>query len=167
MTDDDKELYKAAVVAGVTDEFATMYQDAARYRWLRNAERLSASMMMLCGEALDKKIDSAMLVTANVELTGAARLHRVASSDRRERGRPAGSASFPQERNMKRIDYFWPRALVQITGIVFVTQLIFELSGIGTRKPEFEWVIYACGAAFLASGSYAMAVIAINTWRSK
>lgn len=68
---------------------------------------------------------------------------------------------------MKRIDYFWPRALVQITGIVFVTQVLLELSGIGTRKPEFEWVIYACGAAFLASASFAMAVIAINVWRSK
>lgn len=66
---------------------------------------------------------------------------------------------------MKRIDYFWPRALVQITGIVFVTQMIFELSGIGARKPGFEWVIYACAAAFFASLMYAGAAIAINAWR--
>ncbi len=31
----------------------------------------------------------------NVQVTGAARLHRAASSDRRERGRPAGYASLP------------------------------------------------------------------------
>ncbi len=67
---------------------------------------------------------------------------------------------------MKRIDYFWPRAAVQITGIVFVTQMLFELSGIGTRKPGFEWVIYACASAFMASLMYAGAAIAINAWRS-
>lgn len=68
--------------------------------------------------------------------------------------------------NVKRIDYYWPRVLCQITGIVFATQLLFEVSGIGTRKPGFEWVIYACAAAFTASIMYAGAAIAINAWRS-
>jgi hypothetical protein len=37
--------------------------------------------------------DSVMSETPNVEVTGAARLHRAASSDRRERGRPPGWAA--------------------------------------------------------------------------
>jgi hypothetical protein len=62
---------------------------------------------------------------------------------------------------MKRTDYFWPRISVQIyTGIVFVTQMIVEF--LGARLPGFEWVIYACAAAFFASLSYAFLVIIIN-----
>lgn len=65
----------------------------------------------------------------------------------------------------KRIDYFWPRIAVQITGIVFATQMIFELSGNITRLPGFEWVIYACAWAFFASLLYAGLVIVINATR--
>lgn len=71
---------------------------------------------------------------------------------------------------MNLIDYFWPRALCQITGIVFLSQLIIEVTGIATRKPEYDWVIYACGAAFLASLIFAVAVVFINAlrvWRNE
>ena len=68
---------------------------------------------------------------------------------------------------MERIDYFCARVIVKITGIVFVTQLIFEVSGIATRKHGFEWVIYAGAGAFGASLLYAAALILINAWRSR
>jgi hypothetical protein len=32
---------------------------------------------------------------------------------------------------MKRIDYFWPRAATQISGIVFISQAIIEVIGGG------------------------------------
>ena len=57
--------------------------------------------------------------------------------------------------------------LVQITGIVFASQLVIELSGIVTRKPGMEWVVPACAVAFLSSLIYAAAVVAINAWREK
>lgn len=66
---------------------------------------------------------------------------------------------------MKKIDYFWPRALCQITGIVFLTQVPIELSN--ARLPGFEWVIYACGAAFLAALLYAATVVVVNANRSR
>lgn len=68
---------------------------------------------------------------------------------------------------MKRIDYFWARMLVQITGIVFVTQLVIEVLGIAARKPGMEWVVPVCAAAFFASLLYAAAVVVINAWREK
>lgn len=68
---------------------------------------------------------------------------------------------------MKKIDYFLARTLVQVSGIVFVTQLVIEVAGIATRKPGMEWVVPACAAAFFASLLYAAAVVAINAWREK
>jgi len=81
MTDDDKAMYRSAVVTGNLDEFAILYKDAARYRWLR--ERLMAADFdwQDSGECAlvfawpkdcavsgncDATIDGAMLVTANV-----------------------------------------------------------------------------------------------------
>lgn len=66
---------------------------------------------------------------------------------------------------MKHIDYFWPLSLCRVTSIVFLSQLILELSGVATRKPEYDWVIYACGAAFFASLLFAAAVVFINALR--
>lgn len=68
---------------------------------------------------------------------------------------------------MKRYDYFWARASIQITGIVFVSQLITELSGIAVREPGFEWVIYACGVAFFAAILYSFILILLNTRNRK
>lgn len=68
---------------------------------------------------------------------------------------------------MKRIDYYWPRAAVKITGIVFLSQIVMEVSGIASRKPEFWWVIYACTAAFAASIAWSVLAVLINTWCAK
>lgn len=67
---------------------------------------------------------------------------------------------------MRKHDYFVARALVQITGIVFLSQLVLEASGAIARKPGLEWVIYACGAAFAASVLYSVALIVLNARKS-
>jgi hypothetical protein len=66
----------------------------------------------------------------------------------------------------KRYDYFWARAATQITGIVFLSQLALEVSGVIIREPGLEWVIYACGAAFAASVLYSVTLIALNARKS-
>jgi hypothetical protein len=65
----------------------------------------------------------------------------------------------------KRYNYYLARNLIVITGILFLIQLIFEF--IGNRKPDFEWVIYVCGAAFLLSLIYSLILIILNTRISK
>ena len=65
---------------------------------------------------------------------------------------------------MKRLDYFWARALLTITGIVFMSQMVVEMGGPAPRKPGFEWVIYACGGAFGAALLYAAALVLLNAW---
>ena len=60
-------------------------------------------------------------------------------------------------------DYFWARALVSITGIVFVSQLMLEPFVV--RKAGFENTVYWCGAAFTFALLYSMALILINAWR--
>jgi hypothetical protein len=62
----------------------------------------------------------------------------------------------------KKYDYFWAIEITEITGIVFVSQLVIEVSGIAQRKSGFEWVIYACGAAFACSLLYSAALILMN-----
>ena len=68
---------------------------------------------------------------------------------------------------MKRIDYFWPRAAVQVTGIVFVSQLIVTATGIPVRKPEYWWVIYACAAAFVLALVCSLGAVLINAMCSR
>lgn len=68
---------------------------------------------------------------------------------------------------MKKYDYFWARAFIQITGVVFISQLIIELSGIAVRKSGFEWVVYACGAAFFAAILYSFTLVLLNTRNRK
>lgn len=65
----------------------------------------------------------------------------------------------------KRLDYYWPRAAIQITGIVFITQSVMEFSGVATRRPGFEWAYPACGIAFAIACIYTMAILCINTKR--
>jgi Ni,Fe-hydrogenase I cytochrome b subunit len=62
---------------------------------------------------------------------------------------------------MKRYDYFWARIATQLTGIVFITQLLIEVAG-AQRKPGFEWVVLACGGAFAVAVFYSLALIALN-----
>ena len=63
---------------------------------------------------------------------------------------------------MKRYDYFWARILTNITGIIFFTQAIFELSGLLTRLPGYEWVLTACGIAFGAALLYSLILTVLN-----
>jgi hypothetical protein len=67
---------------------------------------------------------------------------------------------------MKKYDYFVARTLLKITGIVFLSQLMLEVSDVISRKPGLEWVIYACGAAFTASLIYSVALILLNAIKS-
>jgi hypothetical protein len=53
-----------------------------------------ASHMLNASSGIFGKNSRGSTITPNVELTGAARLHRAASSDRRERGRAQGYAAF-------------------------------------------------------------------------
>lgn len=65
---------------------------------------------------------------------------------------------------MKRLSYYPPRAAVIITGIVLISQIVVEMGGPVSRKPEFWWVIYACAGAFVLSALYAIAAVVWNTW---
>jgi hypothetical protein len=67
---------------------------------------------------------------------------------------------------VKLYDYFWARAFFKTTGIVFGMQLFFEMSGIVNRKPQFDWVIYACAFAFGLSLIWSAALILVNAWRT-
>ena len=84
-----------------TVEAEQIRREAARYRWLRDRMMAADFDWQESGDCAlvfewpkecavsgncDATIDAAMLVTANVELTGAARLYRAASSERSERG---------------------------------------------------------------------------------
>lgn len=62
---------------------------------------------------------------------------------------------------MKRVGYFIPRVGVQITGIVFMTQVVTEV--IATRKQGFEWVLPASAIAF---GLAVAAGVACVVWNS-
>ena len=61
---------------------------------------------------------------------------------------------------MKRIDYFWPRAALQISGIVLLTQVLVEF--ICVRKEGFDWVLPACALAFALSCTWVMTAIVIR-----
>jgi len=66
---------------------------------------------------------------------------------------------------MKRIDYFWPRAIFQITWVVLLTQTIVEL--LGARKSGYEWVMPVCGIAFSISAIWVCFVIVWNAIRAR
>jgi hypothetical protein len=65
---------------------------------------------------------------------------------------------------MKRLSYYPARAAVKITSIVLISQIMVEMGGPVSRKPEFWWVIYACAGAFVLSALYAIAVVVRNAW---
>jgi len=67
----------------------------------------------------------------------------------------------------KRYAYFVARQLTIITGVVFVSQLILEISGLITRKPDFGWIIYACAGAFILSIFYSIVLILLNVRHDK
>ena len=66
---------------------------------------------------------------------------------------------------MKKIDYFFPRSAVIITGIPFVSICISEM--LGTLEPGHEWVLTAWAGAFAASVLWAIGCIVWNAWRSE
>jgi len=66
----------------------------------------------------------------------------------------------------KRYDYFWARIVTQITGIVFLSQLVLDLSGMIQRKPGLEWVVPACGVAFVVALIWSVALIVLNSRNS-
>ena len=66
---------------------------------------------------------------------------------------------------MKKIDYFFPRSAVVITGVAFVSLCISEM--LGALEPGYEWVFIASGCAFAGSMTWAIGCIVLNAWRSK
>ena len=63
---------------------------------------------------------------------------------------------------MKTYSYSIARNLNVLTGIIFFSQFIVEVGGIITRKPGFEWVLFACGGAFLLSIFYSLILVLLN-----
>ena len=59
----------------------------------------------------------------------------------------------------KRYNYFFASAATQITGIVFLSQFVLEASGVIQRKPGWEWVVPAFGAAFFAAFIWTVVLI--------
>lgn len=66
---------------------------------------------------------------------------------------------------MKRIDYFWPRATMEITSILFVSQALVEC--IGIRKTGYEWVFPLCAILFIASFIWVLFAIVWNAIRAR
>jgi len=65
---------------------------------------------------------------------------------------------------MKKIDYFWLRAAVHITAILFAVQCIIEIEHM--RKTEYGWVFWAFLCAFAASVLCSVGAVVWNA-RSK
>jgi uncharacterized YccA/Bax inhibitor family protein len=63
---------------------------------------------------------------------------------------------------MKRASYIPANAALQITGIVFFSQLLLEMTGVIQRKPEYWWIVPAAGAAFGVAVLYSIAVVIWN-----
>lgn len=63
---------------------------------------------------------------------------------------------------MKRIDYFWPRAAVQTSAIIFITQLVTETVAI--RKEGFEWVLPLCFGLLAVSVLWIMFCMCMNAY---
>lgn len=61
---------------------------------------------------------------------------------------------------MRRIDYFWPRVAIQVTGSVFLFQLLN--TAIGNSKQELDWLMPLSGVFFLSALGWALAVSRIN-----
>jgi hypothetical protein len=66
---------------------------------------------------------------------------------------------------MKKIDYFFPRNAVVLTGVTFVSICISEMQG--KIYPGYEWGLIASAGAFAASVLWAIGCIVWNAWRSK
>jgi hypothetical protein len=63
---------------------------------------------------------------------------------------------------MKKLSYIPTRTAVSITGIVFFSQLLLEMSGAYQRKPEYWWIVPATGVAFGLAVLYSIAVVVWN-----
>ena len=63
---------------------------------------------------------------------------------------------------MKKYNYFWARASLKITGIILLTQIIIESSGVVVRRTGFEYTVHFCAVLFLISALYSLALILLN-----
>jgi hypothetical protein len=66
---------------------------------------------------------------------------------------------------MKRIDYFLPKVATQITGIIFLVQILTE--AIGNRKQGFEWVLPVSGALFAMAVAWTLYAVVTNAIRAR
>jgi hypothetical protein len=66
---------------------------------------------------------------------------------------------------MKRIDYYWSRAALHVTSIVFASQFVVE--SFGMRKVGYEWVLPVCGILFAASVVWAVFAVIWNVTRGR
>ena len=58
--------------------------------------------------------------------------------------------------------YTIARGMVKLTGIIFITQLIIEVSGVAVRREAFEYVTHIFGALFFASIAYSVVLIVLS-----
>lgn len=63
---------------------------------------------------------------------------------------------------MKRYDYYTSRQLVNMTGVIFWSQVILQVLGIIERKPEFDFILPLCGIIWIASIVYAITLVVLN-----
>lgn len=67
---------------------------------------------------------------------------------------------------MKKYNYYTARLLTKITGFVFFSQLIMEVSGLITRKDDFEYTVHVCFLLFVLSGIYSLVLMLLNARNS-
>jgi len=55
------------------------------------------------------------------------------------------------------------KALAEITGFLFFSQLIMEVAGVAVRKSGFEYTLHVCLGMFVASIIYSLIIILLNS----
>ena len=63
---------------------------------------------------------------------------------------------------MKKYNYFWAKASLKITGIILLTQITIESSGVVVRRAGFEYTVHFFAALFLISALYSLVLILLN-----
>ncbi len=64
-----------------------------------------------------------------------------------------------------KIDYFWPREAVKVTGIFFTITFLTEI--VAERKPGFEWMLPVSGLLFSAAMGWSICAMLINVKREQ
>tara|TARA_R110001599_G_scaffold2627_6_gene14266 strand:+ start:19856 stop:20080 length:225 start_codon:yes stop_codon:yes gene_type:complete len=62
----------------------------------------------------------------------------------------------------EKYSYTLGRNLLQVTSIIFFTQVIMEIAGVIDRKNEFGWVLLFFGLLFVASLVHNLTLIFLN-----